>query len=496
MSEEQRDSGEKPASPSSLVEVEVPAHQAPRTCSNESVMGGGGEEGIANLDRKALKELKKRQKAERQGRSKKAQAVENNTINTTTTNSGIDPSEEDQGFDPNSSRKEDSRSKQQQRRQQQAPSASVQLSKALSYILRHGAIKEGLRMRSDGFVTLNQVLERPRVKSLNMAEEKEEELVVAQEGEGKGGKAKRRRRPPTLQDVVQVVEANEKKRFEMVRSEEGESGEGVWLIRAVQGHSIKEVTDLSHVQLTKSNLELLLCVPDGELKDEEKGGKGEEDVKGGGEEEGLSDRLARTDLEPSSSSCRTATSPTKSGRQEGPVLVLHGTTAEAWQEILSTGGLKTMKRNHVHLAKGKLGDKGVISGMRASSSRLIFVDIVQAMTDGIEFFLSSNGVVLTPGIPLSGDGLQGAVDTVGGEAVREGGGDETRESATKSSTEDARGGSKGKYRSDGKGSKGARTRTGDGADGGGGILPIKYFVKVEDKKGNIVWRREGLETHE
>ncbi|TFY83652.1 hypothetical protein EWM64_g370 [Hericium alpestre] len=45
----------------------------------------------------------------------------------------------------------------------------------------------------------------------------------------------------------------------------------------------------------------------------------------------------------------------------------------------------------------RLGSDGVISGMRASAQILIYIDIQKALDDGILFFLSENGVVLTEG---------------------------------------------------------------------------------------------------
>ncbi|SPO32799.1 uncharacterized protein UTRI_05691_B [Ustilago trichophora] len=116
--------------------------------------------------------------------------------------------------------------------------------------------------------------------------------------------------------------------------------------------------------------------------------------------------------------------------QEQVVEVIHGTYQAAWQEILSSGGLKPMTRTHIHLAKGKFGQEGVISGMRKSANRLIFVDIKKAIKDGIRFELSSNGVVLTPGAE------------------------------------------------------------------GSGLLEVKYFTRVEDQKGQIVWEPSGEKPSE
>ncbi|KAJ7644156.1 KptA family-domain-containing protein [Roridomyces roridus] len=76
-------------------------------------------------------------------------------------------------------------------------------------------------------------------------------------------------------------------------------------------------------------------------------------------------------------------------------IAVHGTTKKAWESI-ATQGLSKMKRNHIHLAQGLAGDK-VVSGMRGQSQILIFIDVQRAMDDGVKFFLSDNGVVLTEG---------------------------------------------------------------------------------------------------
>jgi 2'-phosphotransferase len=39
-----------------------------------------------------------------------------------------------------------------------------------------------------------------------------------------------------------------------------------------------------------------------------------------------------------------------------------------------------------------------VSGMRATSKVAIFIDVGRAMEDGIEFFESDNGVILSSGI--------------------------------------------------------------------------------------------------
>ena len=296
-----------------------------------------------NLERKARKEAQKALKAQQAAEKKAAKAAASaasQASSSTTTSSSKDKSK--------GPRKQ---------------SAEEQLSRALAYLLRHGADKEGLAIRADGYILLRDVLDRPRVKSVNMAE-------------NEGGKRK-----PELQDVQAVTASNDKKRFELLQEKDE------WWVRAVQGHSLKQVVQLEHTPLTLDNLHLL-STPSGDEEDEL---AGEID--------------AKLNLE---------------GKT---VEVIHGTYSATWEEILSSGGLKPMSRNHIHLAKGKFGAKGVVSGMRKSANRLIYIDIARALRDGIEFVMSSNGVVLTPG-------------------------------------------------------------------DGDGVLSVKYFTRVEDQRGEVVWSPE------
>jgi 2'-phosphotransferase len=55
--------------------------------------------------------------------------------------------------------------------------------------------------------------------------------------------------------------------------------------------------------------------------------------------------------------------------------------------------LNKMSRTHIHFAS----EPNAISGFRASSSVLIHIDTVSAMSDGIKFFMSDNGVILSEG---------------------------------------------------------------------------------------------------
>ncbi|KAI8997749.1 phosphotransferase KptA/Tpt1 [Pilobolus umbonatus] len=173
---------------------------------------------------------------------------------------------------------------------------STQLSKLLSYVLRHGAAKEKITIRPDGYVLLTDLLSLPKFKKV------------------------------TLEQIQYVVDTNDKKRYEMSLVE------GEYYIRASQGHSIQSVQSNS----------LLTAI---------------------------------TDIQ---------------------TPVIHGTHMNAWN-IIREEGLSRMGRNHIHLAAGLPSDTHVISGMRKSSDVFIYIDTDKARKDGILFYLSKNGVILTDG---------------------------------------------------------------------------------------------------
>ncbi|CAG8770087.1 4130_t:CDS:2, partial [Acaulospora morrowiae] len=77
--------------------------------------------------------------------------------------------------------------------------------------------------------------------------------------------------------------------------------------------------------------------------------------------------------------------------------VIHGTYVRYWKNIRSQG-LSKMNRNHIHCATGRFGDSGVKSGMRKNCDLFIYINVARAMEDGIEFYRSANGVILTSGV--------------------------------------------------------------------------------------------------
>ncbi len=91
----------------------------------------------------------------------------------------------------------------------------LKLSKGLSYILRHGAVKHNLSMSADGYILWNDI------NSLSSFKEY------------------------TLDDVLNVVKTNDKQRFSM--KEEN----GNWYIRANQGHSHLVSQNINQNELLK-----------------------------------------------------------------------------------------------------------------------------------------------------------------------------------------------------------------------------------------------------
>ena len=110
-------------------------------------------------------------------------------------------------------------------------------------------------------------------------------------------------------------------------------------------------------------------------------------------------------------------SPLTSEQLSNPSLfIIHGTTQKAWEEHIQHEGLSRMKRNHIHFATGlptsqpksttfddtKCCDESnhvpPISGMRSSSEIYIYINGAKCAHDGISLYQSDNGVILTAGV--------------------------------------------------------------------------------------------------
>mmetsp|Transcript_66215 Transcript_66215/g.147196 ORF Transcript_66215/g.147196 Transcript_66215/m.147196 type:complete len:349 (-) Transcript_66215:84-1130(-) len=76
---------------------------------------------------------------------------------------------------------------------------------------------------------------------------------------------------------------------------------------------------------------------------------------------------------------------------------VHGTYMLLWEEILESGGLSRMARNHIHFTTCTTPTDELVSGMRSDCEVVIYISVLSALEAGLQFFRSSNGVILSPG---------------------------------------------------------------------------------------------------
>ncbi|XP_072495053.1 tRNA 2'-phosphotransferase 1 isoform X2 [Notamacropus eugenii] len=82
--------------------------------------------------------------------------------------------------------------------------------------------------------------------------------------------------------------------------------------------------------------------------------------------------------------------------QDLPPILVHGTYRRHWPSIRQEG-LSRRGRTHIHLSPGLPGEPHVLSGMRQDCEVAVFINGPLALAEGILFFRSANGVILTPG---------------------------------------------------------------------------------------------------
>ncbi|KAI0434056.1 hypothetical protein F5Y09DRAFT_4407 [Xylaria sp. FL1042] len=107
------------------------------------------------------------------------------------------------------------------------PNRQVQISKALSTLLRHQAQNAGIQLDAEGFAPLDRVMQWPRLRALN----------------------------PSVPEIKDEVATNAKQRFSMkpnptTSDRSGEDEATHWLIRANQGHSIAVASEALHTPIT------------------------------------------------------------------------------------------------------------------------------------------------------------------------------------------------------------------------------------------------------
>jgi len=251
------------------------------------------------------------------------------------------------------------------------------VSRALSWALRHNAADLGLRMTSDGYCPVQDIVSHSYKKLAKITSLDEQIRPVVETNDKQRFRLELRparlyQQQPTQRDgetlpwaVIPLTEDQAAPVAESVMAqynstlaaaaattnddEDGSADQSpsstylIWCIRANQGHSIQGI-----------NPEFLL-------------------------KQLSTDELAAT--------------PT----------IVHGTYFDAWNKIQSSGGLSRMNRTHIHCASGLLnskdenGETAIISGMRKSCQVHIYISGARCAKEEIRFFRSDNGVLLTAG---------------------------------------------------------------------------------------------------
>ncbi len=86
---------------------------------------------------------------------------------------------------------------------------------------------------------------------------------------------------------------------------------------------------------------------------------------------------------------------TKLGPDYPNPYIYHG-TKQAYLASIMENGLNRMNRKHIHFVENVERDRQV-SGFKQTSNAIVVVNMKKCMEDGIQFYKSSNGVILTEG---------------------------------------------------------------------------------------------------
>ncbi|WRT69396.1 uncharacterized protein IL334_006380 [Kwoniella shivajii] len=311
----------------------------------------------------------------------------------------------------------------------------VRASKALAYILRHGAEKEGLHIRSDGYVKLDHVLERPKLREVDLsmvlrlvAENAKQRFQLFYgydpsppiPKKKKGHQQPKKKKQPLSSSVSRNRNGTGDSKIAEgdIRSGDIESGNGSGSgsgpieIRSEQSASSQgiDAAQIDNIQSSLSKttivddkpIELPLislpmpsttdssnpsCSEEGETSTTTSASKkGEYFIRA---TQGHSINLEGT-------SHLDLLKDDQQGRTKAGTMV-HGTKWELW-DVLESQGLSTMSRQHIHLAPSHVGT--IVP--RPNSTLYIYLSLTKLIENDIPVYVSANGVVLTPG---NGDGV-------------------------------------------------------------------------------------------
>ncbi|KAL8773010.1 MAG: hypothetical protein Q9209_002030 [Squamulea sp. 1 TL-2023] len=246
------------------------------------------------------------------------------------------------------------------------PSREETISKAMSYVLRHGAEKERLKLDDSGYINCEDLLNWHRLRSLHV----------------------------TFPELQNIVETNAKKRFALIPSPSYSSSSDQpslkpsdYLIRASQGHSIA---------IASENLLTPLSPEDPACPDEVVHGTDENSWRAIKKSKGLK-RMGRRHVHFAMGlpGGKGVSKTTGSGSIE--TFAPTGIDSEGKNSVADVSTI-TIDSSTPQPSKSEADQEQVISGMRASADTLIWVDVKRSAAEGgLKWWKSANGVVLTEG---------------------------------------------------------------------------------------------------
>lgn len=282
----------------------------------------------------------------------------------------------------------------------------VAISKALSYVLRHAAEREGLKIDAQGYANVADVVCIIITRYGLLMESADNTSVGVQLAW-----RKLKSLQTTFPEIIDAVATSDKKRFALLHVPSETERTAITEGTPELCFKEQEDTDVQGQDQNQENnaTEKALAVTDHEPSNfliRATQGHSIKSVKA----EALLEKLSLTDDE-----------------SKLPTTVVHGTFHTAWLGILASGGLRCMGRNHVHFATGPsldsiiprqtegtetestaqglkdlgLNEGQVISGMRRDAQVLIYIDLKKALAAGCPFWRSENNVILSEGMELA-----------------------------------------------------------------------------------------------
>ncbi|KAL8902753.1 MAG: hypothetical protein Q9207_004406 [Kuettlingeria erythrocarpa] len=245
------------------------------------------------------------------------------------------------------------------------PSREETVSKAMSYVLRHGAEKEKLKIDGGGYINCAELLAWPRLRSLHV----------------------------TFPELRSIVATNAKQRFALIPSPSSSSSTTTastpalstpptprssedpsdYLIRATQGHSLA---------ISNENLLTPLLPDDAQCPEEVVHGT-------------LADRWEKI---------KKSGALKRMGRQHIHFALGIPSPSSSKTKLDNSDDLAELDLNADDKGKGdgkvmqEVDGEQVVSGMRSSADILVWVDVKRSAREGgIKWWKSENGVVLTEG---------------------------------------------------------------------------------------------------